>query len=159
VSTLLQPARPAVSAFRPGGKVLLATDLSEVSEPATEEALALAAQLNAPLVAVSVIDSSALDGSRNPFAIRVDQLRADREAVAQRLVRRGRQAGVAVTFLVWEGEPGPSILDAASAEGAAVIVVGRHRRPAGDATRLGSVSEHVVRRSSRPVVVVEGRPE
>jgi nucleotide-binding universal stress UspA family protein len=157
MTALLQPSPRPTSAFRPGGKVLLATDLSSVSEPATEEALALAVQLNAPLVAVSVIDSASIDGTANPFAIRVDQLRADREAVAQRLVRRGRQAGVPVTFLVWEGQPGPSILDAASAEGATVIVVGRHRRPAGDATRLGSVSEHVVRHSSRPVVVVEAR--
>lgn len=155
----LRPAGPGPS-FRHGGKVLLATDLSDAAEPATHEALALAARLGAPLVAVSVIEPGSLGTGGAPFAVRIDQLRADREAVAQELVRRGRRQRVPVTFLVWEGEPGPSILDAAHAEGATVIVVGRRRRqgPATDAPRLGSVSDHLVRHSARPVVVVEGRP-
>jgi nucleotide-binding universal stress UspA family protein len=138
-------------------KLLLATDLSEASSAATEEAFELAARLGASLLVVSVIDPGTLRLPGGRYQARVDQVRECREAIAQALVERGREAGVPVSFLVWDGEPGDMIVSAAEAEHADMVVVGSHGRGAVGRLFLGSVSEHVVRHAPCPVLVVRPR--
>ena len=134
--------------------VVLATDLSATSEAATTAALDLAGTLGARLLAVSVIDPGSLRLPGGRFRQRVDQVRSEREHVAQSLVARGRSIGVPVDFLVWEGDPGESIIEAARAEGADLIVVGSHGRGTVGRVLIGSVSDHVVRNAPCPVLVV-----
>jgi nucleotide-binding universal stress UspA family protein len=137
-------------------RILLATDLSGASEAATEEALELAHDLRAELLVVSVIDPT----TRLPadsLVLRMDQRRAARETAAQALVLRGRSMGIGVSVLVWEGEPGPSIVDAAASEQADLVVVGSHNRGPVGRIFIGSVSEHVVRNAPCPVLVVRSR--
>lgn len=151
-------ALPAVEAqaMPPTGgairRVLLATDLSSASEKAAEEALELARALRAELLVVSVIDPTTR--GPGPHVARMDQRRAAREVAAQALVVRGRRAGVAVEFLVWEGEPGPAIIEAAEAEKADLLVVGTRGRSRVERMVLGSVSDHVVRHAPCPVLIV-----
>ena len=135
-------------------KVLLATDLSPTSVPATNEAFVIAGRLQAELLIVSVIDTASLRLPGGRFLARVDQVRERRQAAAQELVRRGRREGIPVTFLVWEGEPGESILEAAKAEQVDMIVLGSHGRGPLGRLLLGSVSQHVVRQAPVAVVVV-----
>ncbi len=138
-------------------KLLLATDLSEASVAATDEAFELARRLDATLLIVSVIDPGTL---RRPGArpgTRMDQVRDRREQVAQALVERGRTEGVTVSFLVWEGDPGDMIVEAAEAEHVDMVLVGSHGRGAVGRFFLGSVSEHVVRHAPCPVLVVRLR--
>jgi nucleotide-binding universal stress UspA family protein len=135
-------------------KVLLATDLTDTSGPATDEAMRLAVATGASLLAVSVIDPGSLRLSGGRFRERVDQVRARREAAAQELVAMGHSYGVAVRFLVWQGEPGPSVLEASEAEDADIIVVGSHGRGAVGRLVMGSVSEYILRNARRPVMVV-----
>jgi len=135
-------------------RVLLATDLSAASEGAAGQALRLAADVRAELLVVSVIDPN----TRIPAdaqVTRMDQRRAVREAAAQALVIRGMQRGVRVSFLVWEGEPGPGIVEAAESEHADLIVVGMRRRNRLERLVLGSVSDHVVRHASCPVLIAK----
>ena len=139
---------------RPVRKVLLATDLSPTSLSATNEAFAVAGRLHAELLIVSVIDTASLRLPGGRFLARVDQVREHRQAAAQELVQRGRREGVKVQFLVWQGEPGEAILEAAAAEEADMIVLGSHGRGAIGRLLLGSVSERVVRQAAVPVVVV-----
>ena len=141
------------------GKLLLATDLSPASATATDEAFELAVRLRVPLLIVSVIDPGQLRLPGGRFGARVDQVRAQREQVAQDLVEQGRRAGVEVSFLVWEGDPGESIIEAARSEHADLIVVGSHGRGAVGRFLIGSVSDHVVRNASCPVLVVRARSE
>jgi nucleotide-binding universal stress UspA family protein len=148
------PASPGQGPTAPAHKILLATDLSPTSGPATDEAFAAARRLGAHLLVVSVIDSTSLRLPGGRFNVRVDQVRARREMAAQELVQRGRREGVRVTFLVWEGDPGDSILEAARAEAADMIVLGSHGRGPIGRLLLGSVSQHVVRHADVPVVVV-----
>jgi nucleotide-binding universal stress UspA family protein len=149
----MQPSaeRPAVGRFQ---TVVLATDLSPTSEAATTAALDLASSIGARLLAVSVVDPGSLRVPGGRYLARVDQVRAERERFAQELVTRGRTMGVVVDFLVWEGDPGEAIIDAAQAEGADMIVVGSHGRGAVGRFLIGSVSDHVVRNASCPVLVV-----
>ena len=144
-------ARPHPGRFR---TVVLATDLSPTSEAATSAALDLAGAVGARLLAVSVIDPGSLRLPGGRFRQRVDQVRSEREQVAQELVARGRSAGIAVDFLVWEGDPGEAILAAAAAEEADMIVVGSHGRGTVGRFLIGSVSDHVVRNAQCPVLVV-----
>lgn len=149
-STMPEPARA-----RSIRRILLATDLAAASEGATDQALQLARDLRAELLVVSVIDpSSPLSG--NPSMARMDQRRASREGAAQAIVVKGLRAGVSVRFLVWEGEPGPAIVEAAVAEAADMVVVGTHGRGRVGRLVLGSVSDHVVRHAPCPVLIVRG---
>ena len=135
-------------------KLLLATDLSEASTAATEEAFELAGRLGASLLVVSVIDPRSLRLPGGRYHARMDQVRERREAIAQELVERGREAGVPVSFLVWDGDPGDMIVSAAEAENVDMVVVGSHGRGAVGRFFLGSVSDHVVRHAACPVLVV-----
>jgi len=138
-------------------KLLLATDLTEASASATDEAFALASRLDASLLVVSVIDPGSLLMPGGRFRVRVDQVRERREQLAQELVERGRAAGIDVSFLIWTGDPGDMIVEAAEAEHADMILVGSHGRGAVGRLFLGSVSEHVVRNAPCPVLVVRPR--
>ena len=144
-------------------RILLATDLSSASEGATNQAMQLARDLRAELLVVSVIDPvSPLGGGAGhgvgvgPIVARMDQRRAAREMAAQSLVVEGRRSGVRVSFLVWEGEPGPAIVEAAGSEAADLVVVGSHGRGRVGRLVLGSVSDHVVRNAPCPILIVRG---
>lgn len=138
-------------------KLLLATDLTEASASATDEAFELATRLGASLLVVSVIDPGSLLMPGGRFRVRVDQVRERRELLAQELVERGRLAGIEVSFLIWTGDPGDMIVEAAEAEHADMVLVGSHGRGAVGRLFLGSVSEHVVRNAHCPVLVVRPR--
>jgi nucleotide-binding universal stress UspA family protein len=154
------PAISAVSNATPEHairRILLATDMTTASAGATDQALELAHDLHASLLAVSVIDVE--DGARSGRRLpRMDQRRAAREDAAQALVLRGRRQGVGVSFLVWEGEPGPAIVEAAVSEEADLVVVGTHGRGSLGRLLIGSVSEYVVRNAPCPVLVVRPGP-
>lgn len=135
-------------------RILLATDLSPASEGAALQALDLAHDLVAELLIVSVIDPGTLRLPGGRFGARVDQVRTSREAAAQDLVSRGRAAGVRVNFLIWEGDPGESIVEAARSEQVDLVVVGSHGRGSMGRFFIGSVSDHVVRHAHCPVLVV-----
>lgn len=134
-------------------RVLLGTDLSRTSELATDRAFDLAHRHGAELLVVSVIDPN----ERQPadrVGRRWDEIRDRRHDAAQQVVARGRAMGVTVSFLVWTGDPGESIVSAAEAENIDLVVVGTHGRGTIGRLLLGSVSEHVVRNAPCPVLVV-----
>ncbi len=138
-------------------KLLLATDLSEASSSATDQAFELAGMLGADLLVVSVIDPGSLLLPGGRFRARIDQVRERHEEEAQALVERGRALGIAVSFLVWTGDPGDQVVSAAEAERVDMVIVGSHGRGAVGRLFLGSVSEHVVRNAPCPVLVVRPR--
>jgi len=136
--------------------VLLATDLTSVSEPATEQAIDLAASVGARLLVVNVINLGEPGGAKvSAFSAqpRVDQQRASREGPLLAIVDRARARGVHAAFLLWTGEPGHGIVAAAEAEGADLIVVGTRGLDRAGRFLLGSVSDYVVYNSSCPVLV------
>jgi nucleotide-binding universal stress UspA family protein len=135
-------------------KLLLATDLGESSSSATDQAFELAGKLGADLL---VIDPGSLLLPGGRFRARIDQVRERHEEEAQALVERGRALGIAVSFLVWTGDPGDQVVSAAEAERVDMVIVGSHGRGAVGRLFLGSVSEHVVRNAPCPVLVVRSR--
>ena len=108
---------------------------------------------HADLIVLSVVELSNLHlpGGRMR---RVDQERDRLEAGVRDIVRRARDAGVSATYLVWEGDPAESILEASISEAADVIVLGSRGRTNLRRLLLGSVSSQVARTASCRVVVV-----
>lgn len=144
------PGQPAVGQI---GRILLATDLGDVSAAAERTAIELAARFRASLVILSVIDPARLRLPNGPFFARVDQVRARREIAAGALVDRARAAGVRTSFLIWQGEPGESILEVAEAEQVDAIVLGSHGRGRIGRFLLGSVSARVTHAARWPVFI------
>ena len=138
--------------FAPAGRVLLAVDLTTASDAAVEEAIRLATVAGADLIVLSVVEPANLHlpGGR---LRRVDQERDRLVAGVREIVGRAQAAGVSSTYLIWEGDPAESILDAAISEGANVIVLGAR---SSNLRRMlqGSVSAQVTRKASCEVVVV-----
>jgi len=134
-------------------RILLAVDLTPASRDATNEAIKRASDDHADLIVLSVVEQHNLHlpggGAR-----RVDQERDRLTSGAQAIVRQARDAGVRATFLIWEGDPAESILEASQAEGADVIVLGSRPRLNVRRLILGSVSSEVAKRATCDVVVV-----
>ena len=147
----IAPGARAVGSIR---LIMLATDLSPASDGATIQALDLAHDLGADVLVMSAIDPRPVHG--DGIAMRLDRLRIERELAAQDVVARGRQRGVNVRFLIWDGPPGEAIVDVARSEQVDLVVVGSHGRGAVGRFFVGSVSEHVVRHAPCPVLVVRG---
>jgi nucleotide-binding universal stress UspA family protein len=121
--------------------ILLATDASPASQAAEDHAVELAARLACRLVVLSAVAGA-------PSA------RDARQLAVEAIVQRARAAGADATGLTWEGDAGESIVEAAEAESADLIVVGTHERGAVGRLFLGSVSDYVVRHARCPVMVV-----
>ncbi len=138
--------------------ILLASDLSSASASAEELAFELASRLDGSLLLVSVIDPRGLWLPTGGYRQRIDQAREARQIAARGIVERGRREGVSIRTLIWEGDPGEAIVEAAVAEDVDLIVVGSHQRRGVDRLVMGSVSEQVVRTSPVPVVVARGSP-
>ena len=145
---------PARAADRP--QVVLATDLSAVSEHAAERAITLAVDRAAHLIVLSVVDPTRLRLPGGRFLRRIDEERARVERGAQTIVLRARAAGARATFLVWEGEAAETILAAAEAERADLIVLGSHERGRLGRLVLGSISARVSEAAACEVLIVPG---
>jgi nucleotide-binding universal stress UspA family protein len=137
--------------------ILLATDASPASQPASDQAIDLAAQMGARLLVVSVVGSARQPSEASGAPGRPSETREMLSAAAQAIVQKARAAGADATFLVWEGTPGEAIVAAADSENADLIVVGSHGRSGVSRFLIGSVSDYVVRHAHCPVMVVRGR--
>lgn len=140
-------------------KILVATDGSDLSRRAVDTAVGLARSLGASLVGVTAVDAYPYSGvgQIEPAAYSEFQARAAAEA-ADRLAAlesAARAAGVACECLSRDGAPPwRAILDAAAETGCDAIVMASHGRRGVGALLLGSETQHVLARSTLPVIVV-----
>jgi nucleotide-binding universal stress UspA family protein len=140
-------------------RILLATDFSAASEPATRRALDMAEGERAPLLIAHVLEPPmpfSPDGYVLPRVY--DEIsaamRADAEKRMRRMLARARKAGVAAKGLLLRGAPHEAILRAARSHRVSRVVVGTHGRRGFSRFFLGSVAARVVAASPCPVLVV-----
>ncbi|HET7324101.1 MAG TPA: universal stress protein [Halococcus sp.] len=134
--------------------VLLPTDGSEAAANAADEAFEIAANNDAVLHVLFVVDETA-----GPLNIRggdaqFEEAEAEAEEMVNELAERAEQAGVeTVVRSVQQGTPYQVILDYAEGN-ADLVIMGTHGRSGLDRHLLGSVTEKVVRRSKPSVLTV-----
>jgi nucleotide-binding universal stress UspA family protein len=123
----------------------------EVEQPWVADAVIGLVRQTGASVAVVAVDEVELERlaavPREVFAERAEKAAA---ALADRLAA----AGVEVTEHVLPGRPLPRILEFADQQNADLIVVGSSSRPAVAERLLGSVPLDLIKKSSRPVLVV-----
>ena len=141
--------------------LLVPIDGSEPSDAASALAVRLAAEQNAALTFVNVVETNKIlasvipgQGYADPVPA-VDALQNAGTAILADAVKRAQAAGVKAQSSLLEGDCVQCIVAAAQDAHADLIVIGSHGR--GGLTRLvvGSVAEGVLRQSSIPVLIVK----
>jgi nucleotide-binding universal stress UspA family protein len=139
-------------------RILCPTDLSEVSQRAFADALALARWYRSEIKLLYVVEPLlAGPGGTLPWpswTLLNPGVRERLLASLQEMAEPAAAVGVRVQCEVGEGSPFAEILDEARSMPADVLVMGTHGRGGFQRFVLGSVTEKVMRRSPCPVLTV-----
>lgn len=133
-------ARASRSVFK---KILCPIDFDRISIPALKLAHTIARQNGASICLLYVIPAA---------------LRSELEQLAKKsllaVTRRWLEGKVPNQVIVRTGKPVEGVLKAAEELGVDLVVMATHGRTGVKRARLGSVTEEVVRRSTRPVMTI-----
>lgn len=135
--------------------ILLATDLSCRCDRALDRASSLAAEWNARLVVLHVLQEPAPVSDLPSWRRPPDPLQAARKRVLSDL--RGAE-GIAIDVIVERGDPSSVILETAERLGCDLIVTGVARDETLGRIFLGATVEKISRKAEVPVLVVKSRP-
>lgn len=135
-------------------KIVVPLDGSPLAEAAIGTAIAIARDEGASLVLVRAVEAPWLHGED----LAQTQVRLVREAETylEKVAERVGDAGVPVETSVWYGAPAVSIIDAAAAQRAGLIVMTSHGRSGLNRLFLGSVAESVMRGTTTPILLLRG---
>jgi nucleotide-binding universal stress UspA family protein len=143
--------------------ILVATDLSEASAPATAYAFSLARALNAHLYIIYVVsedDVRALTAIRGylqsevtPAAL-VETFYTEADKRLTTLVEEAHATDLVPERLIVTGQPAAAIISWATAKQAQLIIIGTHGRRGVTRFFMGSVAERVLREAPCAVLVV-----
>ncbi|MFB6251129.1 MAG: universal stress protein [Halobellus sp.] len=139
-------------------RILVPTDGSDCADNAVDHAIDIAAQYDAELCVLSVVDTR--DMSHSAPAISPQQveqtLRERAESVVEAVAERATDAGLEAVTAVEPGVPDDVVVEYAIDHDCDLVVMGTHGRTGLERYLLGSVTERTVRRSSVPVLTVRG---
>ena len=139
-------------------RIVAATDFSQTSQRALEDAAALARSSRAEMVVLHAVEPIALAGDLYGFSASAamdDAVeRAARELMAGVVSRLRKKRGLRCRGVLANGTAASMIVGAAKQLRADLVVVGTHGHGGLDRFLLGSVAERVVRTSSKPVLTV-----
>jgi nucleotide-binding universal stress UspA family protein len=141
-------------------RILIATDGSECSQGALKHGLALARVLKSQVTLLLVTEYSFQYlgpeiAMSQEFGYLEDSLRSWGEEVLARAQAEAEKEGLTAQTRLVKGKPLNRILEEASKHD--LVSMGTHGRSGWNKFTLGSVSEGVVRRCTRPVLVVPAR--
>lgn len=141
-------------------RILLSTDGTVASEQAETHALDLATVHDAVLYVLYVIDEDIVTAYSGDEYIDEAEgpehgLEEQGEAALSELRRRASEAGVDVETAMKHGRPAETIVEYADDHDADVLVLGTKRRPEEYRALLGSVTDRVLRLTTRPAIVVK----
>lgn len=139
-------------------KVLYPTDFSEASRKALPYLLGLKGAGLKEVVLLHVVDRREIDLlapyspylEKDPVKMMFQRAEEDARAMATEL----EEGGVTVKVRLEEGVPFEEILRVEEEEDVSLVILGSHGKSAIERMLLGSVSEKVVRKSKRPVLIV-----
>ncbi len=137
----------------PYERLLVPTDGSPAATRAAEHVVALAAELDATVHALSVVDDTALGMDVRSTVASEETEQAAAEAV-DGVVTTGEDHGVDVVRHVEHGAPVEAILDYIETNAVDAVGMGTTGRTGTDRILLGSVAEKTVRSAPVPVMTV-----
>jgi nucleotide-binding universal stress UspA family protein len=148
--------------------ILVATDFSDASAPATAYAFSLARALNARVYIMHVVPE---DDVRVITAIRtylqsevtpetlVDALYTEAAERLATLVEEAHATELVQERLIVTGEPAVELMRCAAAKQVQLIIIGTHGRRGVTRFLMGSVAERVLREAPCAVLVVPATPQ
>ena len=144
--------------MNPFKRILVATDFTDASNPAFEEAIELAQKNGSELLighAYQPPNMTQADVVAPGVYEEWDRnLRTQVEQKLQDLVNDAKKAGVLAKPLVLTGAPYEAIVDAAKENKADLVVMGTHGRKGVSRFFLGSVASRVISTAPCPVMTV-----
>jgi nucleotide-binding universal stress UspA family protein len=141
----------------PFRRILVPTDFTELSSRAVDWAIELAASVGASVTVMHAYSIPVVgfpDGALMPTAQVATDLGRAAQAGLNAAVEGRRNRGVPLETVLREGEAWEEIMSVADAIDADLIVIGSHGRHGLARFLLGSVAEHVIRTSHRPVLTL-----
>jgi nucleotide-binding universal stress UspA family protein len=140
------------------GKILVPIDFSEHSHKALRYALAFAAQFDAEVTLVHIVEQMVYPGDWMYPPIAVTDFAAEkREQMIERLRALDAGSGVKTQHMVRLGRAWQEVVEIAREQKADLIILATHGYTGLKHVLLGSVAEKIVRHSPCPVLSV--RPE
>lgn len=143
------------------GKILVAVDFSDVTNRVLESAVTVARALGAEMVLLhaAVPDPAFVGYEAGPVSERRYRAHALRgmHRTLQELAKQCQDKGVTATALSVEGAAAEKIVEQARRLDATMVVVGSHGHGRLHHLLVGSVSEGVLMRIDRPVLVVPSK--
>ncbi len=140
-------------------KILYPTDFSDVSKKGLDYIKQLKNVGAGRIVVLHVIDERGVEAadrySLKSVAALEERMRDDAMQSMRPIEEEPKQSGFDVETRVKIGIPLREILDAEKAEDISVIVIGSHGKSNLEEIFLGSVSEKVIRRCKKPVLVIK----
>jgi nucleotide-binding universal stress UspA family protein len=141
-------------------KILYPTDFSDVSKKALDYIKQLKEAGTNQVVVLHVIDEREIEHIAHlaELNVSIEELEKRREEYAREEIKaieaELKKSGFTVKIRIEKGIPFRDILKAEEEEDVSVVVIGSHGKSCVTEMLLGSVSEKVVRKSSKPVFVV-----
>lgn len=135
--------------------ILIPTDGSDTVPKTLAHALPIAADNDATVHALYVVDSRITAAAEGSDADLEQSLADDGQEAIAEVADRASEQGLETVGEVTRGTPPKAILEYADTRGIDLIVIGtRGKSPREKVTSMGSVSERVVDNASIPVLVV-----
>ena len=137
-------------------RILVPTDGSEETREAVEHAIDLAAEHDATIHALYVVNSASFSGlpMESSWESVAAMMNEEGLAALDEVEGIAAERGVPVERALVDGNPSREIVRYAEDEDCDLVVMGTHGRGGIDRLLLGSVTEKVVRSSSVPVLTV-----
>ena len=141
-------------------KILYPTDFSDVSKKALDYIKQLKESGTKEVVVLHVLDQRATDALHRFMEDRkIQELKENRKKEATKMLtaieKELKQASLAVKTIIKTGIPVREILRVEKEEDVSVMVIGSHGMSNLEEIFLGSVSEKVIRRCTKPVLVIK----
>jgi nucleotide-binding universal stress UspA family protein len=140
-------------------KILFPTDFSDVSKSALRYVKQLKEGGAETIVLLHVIDQrsiQAIDQFAGASSLELErEIMVQAEKEIEEIENELKQSGFKVKSLLETGYPTRTILDVEKKEDVSIIVIGSHGKSNLEEMFLGSVSEKVVRKCKKPVLIVK----
>ena len=145
----------------PYDDILVPTDGSAPAAAAVEPACEIAAQFDARVHALNVVNlGDVAAGSEYTLPKNlIDSLESQGEKETERIATRARESGVEAVTQVVTGSPATDILDYAAENDIDMIAMGTTGRTGLNRFLMGSTTERIIRHAEMPVLAVNARDQ